>query len=218
MNVIVKACSVAAVAWLGLVHPAAGVEELAAPLNAIADEVIVDENLPTDDIPLSPYDVVPYELDPAVERYYRPTPMQDDSMYNDTVYEVPSQDVMVQSPAFASESPWPSFGWPASLWLSRSTACCVQPRIYYWNHPLLATDTCPCDCGETVETHIPVPCQCCPVTVKVCVPRCCQGAPHCEAGRDLLGRKTYDYCWPCGYRIKIVDRHTGALVVHTFNR
>jgi hypothetical protein len=27
---------------------------------------------------------------------------------------------------------------------------------------------------------------------------------------------TYDFCWPCGERVKIVDRHTGTLIVHTF--
>lgn len=97
-------------------------------------------------------------------------------------------------------------------------ACCEPPKIKYWNHPLLAHAYCGCECKETYTTRLSVPCQCCPVTVKVCIPRCCVGAPSCETHRDLLGRKTYVYCWPCGYSVKIVDRHTGTLVVHTFNR
>ncbi|QEG42168.1 hypothetical protein [Roseimaritima ulvae] len=245
MYATIKTCLLAAVAVISSAAPAVGVEELLAPLNAIPDhpveshrlpsellpgdvlqgevlpgepsETLLGDGLPGEAIPASPYDAVPFELDPAVpqmrqQRHYSQSP--------------PLYDVAPAAPERVTDSIWPESMWAAPAWpalrwpfsQSTSTACCVPPKIRYWNHPLLAADVCPCGCEETIETHLPVPCQCCPVMVKVCVPVCCSGPPQCNTGRDLLGRKVYDYCWPNGYRVTVVDRHTGTLVVHTFNR
>ncbi|GEM_PF-5409624 len=215
------------------ISPAAAVEELVAPLNATPDiglpELAPGESILEDQAtPISPYDVVPYEADPAVG-YAAPSVVysQPHDATHYAPHDAPGHTAYVPAsptataPAMnlhvAPHSPHAHSLYGHSPYVP-GVACCEPPKIRYWNHPLLATDVCPCDCNQTVETHVQVPCQCCPVTVKVCVPVCCAGAPALDIQRDLLGRKTYDFCWPCGYRIKIVDRHTGTLVVHTFNR
>jgi len=96
--------------------------------------------------------------------------------------------------------------------------CCSAPKIKYWNHPLLAPERCDCHAAKKQMIVLPIPSDCCSVEVPVCLPCTCEAPPSCDSHRDLLGRMTYDFCWPCGQRVKIVDRHTGTLVVHTFQR
>lgn len=217
-NVLGRRAVVALAATMLFAGSVLAIEELAPPTNAVADAAALGEAALDDVVlapgerivdgphapaapPVSPYDVVPYEADPAVRAYSG---------------GAPSADVSAYAPAFAQ--PYSSGApHPHHAHAPAAPACCEPPKIRYWNHPLLAAAVCPCDCTETIETYLSVPCQCCPVMVKVCVPACCVAAPQCETGRDLLGRKTYEYCWPCGYRVKVVDRHTGTLVVHTFN-
>jgi hypothetical protein len=111
------------------------------------------------------------------------------------------------------------FGSSATLsprWGGSVDPCCRVPKIKYWNHPLLASEDCGCHGSDPQTFVLPIQTDCCTVEVPVCLPCDCHGAPHCEPHRDLLGRMTYDFCWPCGERVKIVDRHTGTLIVHTF--
>ncbi len=211
MRSFIKSCLAAAVVAASLFSPASAVEELAAPTNGVPDGAY-EVPVAADGEPISPYDVVPHDLDPAAGGYAEPTFEPHHSVYSPAPHAYD---------AGHSYDPGHLHG-PGHLHASAhrhaAAPCCTPPKIRYWNHPLLGHDVCPCDCDETIETYIPVPSQCCPVAVKVCVPVCCVGAPQCDAGHDLLGRKTYEFCWPCGYRIKVVDRHTGTLVVHTFDR
>ncbi len=210
MNHLRHLLFVATIFSLPLFGKATAVEELAAPTNAIPDLDSLDavpltpadaEQQPLDleGTPVSPYDVVPFEDDPAINAYRgHHVPFSDPYHGGFDPYHVNRPD------AFDSR-------------YANGHDRCTTPKVKYWNHPLLAKQYCRCDCGQTVETLLPVPCQCCPVMVKVCVPVCCVGAPTCDVNTDLLGRKVYLFQWPCGYLVKIVDRHSGTLVVHTYN-
>ena len=95
--------------------------------------------------------------------------------------------------------------------------CCKQPRVIYHNHPILALLMHKCKTGHATKVIVEVPTGCCPAEVTVCVPISCAGCvPKMTKTVDLLGRCVYQYCWPCGTKIKIVQRHTGDLVVHSY--
>lgn len=187
-----------------LCSPAAAVEEIAAPRNAVADDPTSAAQV------VSPEGQVVIEGEPVVV---------ENAPAADPHHAASPAPALVQ-PGHAHAQPAPPHAAAAPLHFPghAPAVCCEKPKIRYWNHPLLARDVCPCDCNQTYETHLEVPCRCCPVAVKVCVPVCCTGAPKLDISRDLLGRKVYDFCWACGYRVKVVDRHTGTLVVHTFDR
>ncbi|QDV71057.1 hypothetical protein Poly24_47900 [Rosistilla carotiformis] len=95
--------------------------------------------------------------------------------------------------------------------------CCEKPRVVYRNHPILAMLMHKCKTGQAGQVVVQVPTGCCPTEVILCVPLCCTTCPpEVDKSRDLLGRCVFTYCWPCGTKINIVQRHTGDLVVHSY--
>ena len=95
--------------------------------------------------------------------------------------------------------------------------CCKKPKVVYMNHPVLAMLMHKCRTGQAAKVYVQVPGGCCPVDVSVCVPICCVGqVPHLSQSKDLLGRCIYTFCWPCGTKVCIVKRHSGTLVVHSY--
>lgn len=96
-------------------------------------------------------------------------------------------------------------------------ACCEPPTIRYWNHPLLALIHGNSECDERQTAILQIEGDCCPIEIPVAVPSCCVDAPECDARHGLLGRSTYEYRWPCGYRVKVVRWGDSRFVVHTYN-
>lgn len=95
--------------------------------------------------------------------------------------------------------------------------CCKQPKVTYRNHPVLAMLMHKCKTGQAAKIVLEVPTGCCPAEVAVCVPICCTTCPpKLNERKDLLGRCVYEFCWPCGTKIKIIKRRTGDLVVHSY--
>ncbi|MEZ6087026.1 MAG: hypothetical protein R3C05_03130 [Pirellulaceae bacterium] len=95
--------------------------------------------------------------------------------------------------------------------------CCKQPHVSYRNHPILAMLMHKCKTGHATQVVIEVPTGCCPAEVTVCVPLSCVACPpRVSKTMDLLGRCVFQYCWPCGTKINVVQRHTGDLIVHSY--
>lgn len=95
--------------------------------------------------------------------------------------------------------------------------CCEKPKVIYRNHPILALLLHKCKTGQAGPVVVEVPTGCCPTEVTLCLPICCTTCPpEMTKARDLLGRCVYQYCWPCGTKVNIVQRYTGDLVVHSY--
>ncbi len=74
-----------------------------------------------------------------------------------------------------------------------------------------------CHSGTThavLEVINPADCRCCCYEVEVCLPACCTGVPHWSSRVGLFRRGIVEYCWPCGWRAKVVFRARGDVVVH----
>jgi hypothetical protein len=52
--------------------------------------------------------------------------------------------------------------------------------------------------------------------VPICLPACCTGEPSVCAGTGFLCRDVVDYEWCCGFRVKVVFRRCGDLLVKTW--
>lgn len=196
---------IASAGWLSDLFEPVAYEELAAPPEAAEDVPIpVPEG---SSLGFGPGDSVLMNAPLAVEETWMPP------LGGPGAEQLPGDFVMEDPSApYSAASPF----WPAKTASAR--ACCDRPSILYWNHPLLASTICRCDCGQTTDLVLSVPNGCCPVDVTVCVPSCCSDAPAYEVDRDWLGRVTHTYCWPCGYQIEIVQLHIGSWMVHTYNR
>jgi hypothetical protein len=95
-------------------------------------------------------------------------------------------------------------------------SCCPKPCIkYVCRGPKLC-----CTCDPPVPTVLLVknPCTGCDVEVSVCMPACCTGEPVVCNGTGLLGRNVVTYEWCCGYRVKVVFRLCGDVLVVTWGR
>lgn len=55
----------------------------------------------------------------------------------------------------------------------------------------------------------------CLYAVHVCVPQCCVGPAVCCGKRvGLLGRSYVLYQWPCGYKVEVVFRKHGGVILN----
>jgi len=107
---------------------------------------------------------------------------------------------------------------PAEVWQKSAPVCCCPPtrHIAYWDHRICRRKC--CSCVPPVQMVLVVTDPCCPckcaIEVPVCVPGCCLGSPVIAARHDLLGRGLVTCTWPSGFKVRIVFRHTGDLLVH----
>lgn len=60
------------------------------------------------------------------------------------------------------------------------------------------------------------PCSSCYIEVPVCVPRCCTAVCSVECRKGLFGRTKYEYCWDCGFRMEVVVKKDGDMIVHYY--
>ncbi len=94
--------------------------------------------------------------------------------------------------------------------------CCPDPCIVYRHcGPKLC---CGCDPPKEITLKVTDPCTGCIVEVPVCVPACCEGEPDVCCGTGLFCRDVVDYEWCCGFRVKVVFRKRGDLLVKTWGR
>ena len=95
--------------------------------------------------------------------------------------------------------------------------CCDQRKITYRKHHRLRRVCCdPCLPPLNMVLQVPDPCTGCPIDVPVCVPACCADLPKVCPRKGLLGRRITEFEWCCGYRIKVVVKHNGDLIVHCY--
>lgn len=95
--------------------------------------------------------------------------------------------------------------------------CCPKYRIGYRSHRGLF---CKVKCGPTAKTVLMVPdpyCCECAVDIPVCIPACCAlEQPSISRRTGVLGRHYATYCWSCGYKVEVVFRCRGDVMVHTY--
>jgi hypothetical protein len=92
--------------------------------------------------------------------------------------------------------------------------CCPEPCIIYRHcGPKLC---CGCDPPKEITLKVKDPCTGCEVDVPICLPACCKGEPVVCCGKGLFCRDTVDYEWCCGFRVKVVFRRCGDLLVKTW--
>jgi hypothetical protein len=93
-------------------------------------------------------------------------------------------------------------------------ACCPTPCIKY--HHCGPKLCCGCEPPKEVVLKVKNPCTGCEVDVPICMPACCEGEPEVCYGKGLFCRDTVEYEWCCGFRVKVVFRHCGDLLVKTW--
>ncbi len=92
--------------------------------------------------------------------------------------------------------------------------CCPEPCIRY--HHCGPKLCCGCDPPTEITLKVKNPCTGCEVDVPICLPACCKGEPTVCCGTGLFCRDVVDYEWCCGFRVKVVFRHCGDLLVKTW--
>lgn len=216
--------------WFDQLFRPAAFEELVAPANEIPDtelppppeplppsageKSVLAPPLPTDASPSSPSDQAPHDAE--LHTYETaPFPSHQNDGWPVESWSFPTDPHLRGG---LDEGNDHSLRHDHHLTALDHQACCEPPKIKYWNHPLLANEICSCHNQHEITVLLTVPTDCCSVEVPVCLTACCDSVPECQTGRDLLGRTTHEYCWPCGQRVKIVERHTGTLMVHTYQR
>jgi hypothetical protein len=85
--------------------------------------------------------------------------------------------------------------------------CCPKPCVEYRTH-LSARRMlrCTSQVQVTMAVDNPADCKNCAVEIPMCIPCCCTGEPTVTSECGLLGRGIVEYCWPCGFRAKVVFR------------
>jgi hypothetical protein len=149
-------------------------------------------------------EVLPAPQPPVVPRV--DVPLEPDaSPYQSTIWQkgfVPYQKSVVpyQKPVIAYKQP-----------------CCDQRKITYRKHHLRRRVCCdPCLPPINMVLQVTDRCTCCPIDVPVCVPGCCADLPKVCPRKGLFGRSITEFEWCCGYRIKVVMKHNGDLIVHSY--
>jgi hypothetical protein len=98
-----------------------------------------------------------------------------------------------------------------------AVATCIPVSVCEHKLHLSARRFLVCHPGTTpaaLEIVNPADCRCCCYEVEVCLPSCCTGAPISSSRVGLFQRGIVEYCWPCGWRARIVFRASGDIVVH----
>ena len=143
------------------------------------------------------------QLSPLPQAYspYQTTPLQ-------KAY-VPCQKSLVQESLMPYQKPLVAYQQPM----------CDQRKITYRKHHLMRRVCCdPCLPPMNVVLQVMDPCTGCPIDVPVCVPGCCTGLPKVCGRKGLFGRPITEFDWCCGYRVKVVMKLNGDLIVHCYGR
>ena len=94
--------------------------------------------------------------------------------------------------------------------------CCPTPCVTYVHcGPKLC---CGCEPGKPITMTVKDPCTGCETEIQVCLPACCEGEPTMCCGTGLFCRDVINYEWCCGFRVKVIFKHCGDLIVKTWGR
>ena len=96
-------------------------------------------------------------------------------------------------------------------------ADCCKTCVSYVAHRPCRKVCCCCTPAKETVLKVKDPCCCCRVVeVPICLPGCCEGCPCVHSRCGLLGRGVVTYTWCCGYKVRIIFRRCGDVVVHTY--
>ena len=129
---------------------------------------------------------------------------------------VQSSTEMPVPSATLPEAAQPATAAEAPVAMASNAECCPTPCIEYRTH-LSARRMlrCTSQVQVTMAVDNPADCKPCAIEVPMCIPCCCTGQPTVTTDCGLLGRGIVEYCWPCGFKAKVVFRPTlGGVVVH----
>lgn len=97
--------------------------------------------------------------------------------------------------------------------------CCPPHHIRYVDHKSAQRMFCSCCPPQHVVLQVPNPCDCgCPIDVPVCLPPCCNLPPKVDMRKGLFGAGIAIYDWCCDYKVKIIVKHNGDVIVHSIGR
>ncbi|MAR10372.1 MAG: hypothetical protein CL681_10410 [Blastopirellula sp.] len=93
----------------------------------------------------------------------------------------------------------------------KAPAACCTPEVVYRQAHLL----CRRICVERASTTLIVKDECtsCCYAIPVCVPVCCLEGGCVTERCGLLGRRVIVYTWDCGFKLEIVMRARGDVLV-----
>ncbi|MDG2408259.1 MAG: hypothetical protein P8M53_04535 [Pirellulales bacterium] len=96
-------------------------------------------------------------------------------------------------------------------------ACCPAPCITYRQRGRCRKVCCGCD--PPVKTTLKVADPCCCKTcydIPICLPACCKGEPCVTDRCGALCKGVVVYKWCCGYKVKVVIKKCGDIVVTSY--
>ena len=95
--------------------------------------------------------------------------------------------------------------------------CCDKPCIIYRQRGRCRKVCCGCDPPTKTTLKVDDPC-CCKTCydIPICLPACCKGDP-CVKGRcGICCKGVVVYKWCCGYKVKVVIKKCGDIVVISY--
>ena len=96
-------------------------------------------------------------------------------------------------------------------------ACCPEPCITYRQRGRCRKVCCGCD--PPVKTTLKVADPCCCKTcydIPICLPACCKGEPCVKDRCGVCCKGVVVYKWCCGYKVKVVIKKCGDIVVTSY--
>jgi hypothetical protein len=100
---------------------------------------------------------------------------------------------------------------------AEKAACCPEPSITYRQRGRCRKVCCGCD--PPVKTTLKVADPCCCKTcydIPICLPACCKGEPCVKDRCGALCKGVVVYKWCCGYKVKVVIKKCGDIVVTSY--
>ena len=96
-------------------------------------------------------------------------------------------------------------------------SCCPAPCITYRQRGRCRKVCCGCD--PPVKTTLKVADPCCCKTcydIPICLPACCKGEPCIKDRCGVCCKGVIVYKWCCGYKVKVVIKKCGDIVVTSY--
>ena len=96
-------------------------------------------------------------------------------------------------------------------------ACCPEPCITYRQRGRCRKVCCGCDppIKTTLKVNDPCCCKTC-YDIPICLPACCKGEPCVKDRCGTLCKGVVVYKWCCGFKVKVVIKKCGDIVVTSY--
>jgi hypothetical protein len=97
------------------------------------------------------------------------------------------------------------------------SACDAKPCIIYRQRRCCRKVCCGCDPPQKTSLKVADPC-CCKSSydIPICLPACCKGDPCVTSRCGICCKGVVVYKWCCGYKVKIVIKKCGDIVVISY--